>query len=124
MGSAVCDLLPRSGAPGRTKRPGRPGCLRLGSAVCISPPAHPHLKPPHPPNPTLRCLHIYLKAFPELIGCSVDALQGNVAKLQKDWKLEGQVLAKAVVRQPAVLGYTIDCMGDCAGECNRCWARF
>ncbi|KAI8469146.1 MAG: hypothetical protein J3K34DRAFT_470176 [Monoraphidium minutum] len=65
-----------------------------------------------------------IKSFPEVIGCSVEALQGNVAKLQKDWKLEGQVLAKAVVRQPAVLGYTVDCMGDCIGECNRCWARF
>lgn len=59
-----------------------------------------------------------------MLGLSLDALTANVAKLQRDWKLEGQVLARAVARQPAVLGYTIDCMGDCAGECNRCWARF
>lgn len=65
-----------------------------------------------------------VKAFPEVLGCSPEALKGNVAKLEKDWKLQGQVLAKAVVRQPAVLGYTVDCMGDCVGECIRCWARF
>jgi hypothetical protein len=66
-----------------------------------------------------------VKAFPEVLGCDVQQqLQGNVDKLQKDWKLEGNVLVKAVLRQPAVLGYNLDCMGDCAGECNRCWARF
>jgi hypothetical protein len=66
-----------------------------------------------------------VKAFPEVLGCDVQQqLQGNMNKLQKDWKLEGSVLVKAVLRQPAVLGYNLDCMGDCAGECNRCWARF
>ena len=76
-----------------------------------------HPPPPLPPRQIK-------KAFPEVLGLSLDALTANVAKLQRDWKLEGQVLARAVARQPAVLGYTIDCMGDCAGECNRCWARF
>jgi hypothetical protein len=66
-----------------------------------------------------------LKTFPELLGCDVEQqLRKNCQKLTNDWKLKGKVLAKAVVRSPAVLGYTIDCMGDCAGECNRCWARF
>ncbi|GBF95026.1 hypothetical protein Rsub_07527 [Raphidocelis subcapitata] len=65
-----------------------------------------------------------VKAFPELIGCGEDRLRGNVDHLRSAWKLDGPVLAAAVVRQPALLGYTIDCMGDCAGECNRCWARF
>jgi hypothetical protein len=65
-----------------------------------------------------------VKAFPEVVGCAPAALRANLDKLRADWKLEGQVLAKAVARQPAVLGYTIDCLGDCAGECNRCWARF
>jgi hypothetical protein len=83
-------------------------------------PQHPHPHPhpgppPAPPRP---------QAFPEVIGCRTDALRGNVGKLTKDWKLEGPVLAAAVVRNPSVLGYTLDCMGDCAGECNRCWARF
>jgi hypothetical protein len=48
------------------------------------------------------------QSFPEVIGCSPDALRGNVHKLTADWKLQGPVLAAAVVRQPAVLGYTID----------------
>lgn len=66
-----------------------------------------------------------VKAFPEVLGCDVQQqLQGNVDKLQADWKLQGCVLVKAVLRQPAVLGYNLDCMGDCAGECNRCWVRF
>ncbi|KAF6265979.1 hypothetical protein COO60DRAFT_1633369 [Scenedesmus sp. NREL 46B-D3] len=66
-----------------------------------------------------------VKAFPEVLGCDVQQqLQGNVDKLQKDWNLQDRVLVKAVLRQPAVLGYNLDCMGDCAGECNRCWVRF
>ena len=23
-----------------------------------------------------------------------------------------------------VLGYNVDCEGNCMGECNRCWVRF
>lgn len=66
-----------------------------------------------------------VKTFPEVLGCDVQQqLQANVDKLYVDWKLQGDVLVKAVLRNPAVLGYNVDCMGDCAGECNRCWARF
>jgi hypothetical protein len=66
-----------------------------------------------------------VKNFPEVLGCDVQQqLQANVDKLYVDWKLQGDVLVKAVLRNPAVLGYNLDCMGDCAGECNRCWARF
>lgn len=66
-----------------------------------------------------------LKSFPELVGCRVEQqLRANVHKLQNEWKLKDAVLAKAILRNPSVLGYTVDCMGDCAGECNRCWARF
>lgn len=31
--------------------------------------------------------------------------------------------ANYVMRVPQVLGNNLDCVGDCAGECNRCWAR-
>jgi hypothetical protein len=66
-----------------------------------------------------------VKAFPEVVACDVaNQLQANMSKLEKDWKLTGQVAAKAVVRSPAVLGYNVDCEGTCIGECNRCWARF
>jgi len=66
-----------------------------------------------------------IKAFPEVLGCAVDSqLAGNVSKLQQEWKLQGDVLRGAVLRNPALLGYNVDCLGDCAGECNRCWVRF
>ena len=31
--------------------------------------------------------------------------------------------ANYILRVPQVLGNNLDCVGDCAGECNRCWAR-
>lgn len=66
-----------------------------------------------------------LKIFPEALGCSVeDRLKTNVAKIEKEFKLTGNTLARAIIRQPQVLGYVVDCLGDCVGECNRCWARF
>lgn len=34
------------------------------------------------------------------------------------------VIKGVLLRRPEVLGYNIDCLGDCAGECNRCWVRF
>jgi hypothetical protein len=51
-------------------------------------------------------------------------LQNCMKKLEKDWRMSGDVALKAVLRRPEILGYTIDCVGDCAGECARCWARF
>lgn len=81
----------------------------------------------HPNFHVLSCVQVAktVKAFPEVLGCAVDSqLQGNVAQLQKEWKLEGDVLRGAVLRNPPLLGYNVDCLGDCAGECNRCWVRF
>jgi hypothetical protein len=52
----------------------------------------------------------------QVLGCDIEGqLQASVDKLQKDWKLQGPVLAKAVLRQPAVLGYNLDCEGSCVG---------
>lgn len=66
-----------------------------------------------------------MKLFPEVLGCNVQQqLQGNVDKLQRDWKLQGSVLTNAVLRNPSLLGYNVDCEGNCVGECNRCWVRF
>ncbi|KAG2495410.1 hypothetical protein HYH03_006358 [Edaphochlamys debaryana] len=66
-----------------------------------------------------------VKAFPELLACDTESrLRANTAQLQKQWRLEGAALSKAVLRQPQVLGYSVDCGGDCIGECNRCWVRF
>ncbi|KXZ47561.1 hypothetical protein GPECTOR_34g720 [Gonium pectorale] len=66
-----------------------------------------------------------VRAFPEVLACDVqERLRANVAQLQSQWRLQGATLSKAVLRQPQVLGYSVDCGGDCIGECNRCWVRF
>eukprot|EP00198_Chlamydomonas_reinhardtii_P000984 XP_001690319.1 predicted protein [Chlamydomonas reinhardtii] len=66
-----------------------------------------------------------VKAFPELLACDAETrLRANTAQLQKQWRMQGATLTKAVLRQPQVLGYSVDCSGDCIGECNRCWVRF
>ena len=46
------------------------------------------------------------------------------AFLARTYRLEGPTLASVLERKPQVLGNTVDCAGDCIGECNRCWARF
>ncbi|KAJ9514929.1 hypothetical protein QJQ45_028660 [Haematococcus lacustris] len=66
-----------------------------------------------------------VRLFPEVLACSVEGqLQKSVAKLQGEWRMTGDVLTRALVRQPQVLGFDRDCEGTCFGECNRCWARF
>jgi len=40
------------------------------------------------------------------------------------WKMGPSVVAGAVKRRPEALGFNVDCLGDCIGECNRCWVRF
>ncbi|CAA6667691.1 unnamed protein product [Spirodela intermedia] len=42
-----------------------------------------------------------LKKFPEVLGCGLD----------EEVKVN-------------VLGYNVDCKGDCIAQCTRCWARF
>ena len=53
-----------------------------------------------------------------------ERLQANIAKLEKEWKIKGPAVAGVLKRQPRVLGYSVDCLGDCIGECDRCWVRF
>ena len=66
-----------------------------------------------------------VRAFPEVVGCPVEPqLQACLRKLEKQWRMSGDVAARAILRKPNLLGYTIDCVGDCVGECQRCWARF
>ena len=40
-------------------------------------------------------------------------LRANVAKLAKEWKIQGPAAKGCVKRTPRLLGYTIDCSGDC-----------
>jgi hypothetical protein len=68
-----------------------------------------------------------LKAFPEVLSCSIDdLLRPNVARFESQWFMKGSVLAKAVVRKPTLLGLVVDCStvgsGACMGQCSKCWS--
>jgi len=66
-----------------------------------------------------------LRLFPEALGLDVSLMSVNVALLGRSYGIkEGPALDGVLSRKPSVLGNTLDCSGDCAGECNRCWARF
>ncbi|WOL11528.1 hypothetical protein Cni_G20291 [Canna indica] len=70
-------------------------------------------------------LHKLLKKFPEVLGCSLaDEVQTNVGMLEKDWGIKGKALRNLLLRNPKVLGYNVDCKGDCMAQCTRCWVRF
>jgi hypothetical protein len=71
-------------------------------------------------------LRAVLTAFPEAVALDVDTvLAPNVALLERTYRIApGPALAGVLKRKPQVLGNNLDCSGDCAGECNRCWARF
>uniref|UniRef100_A0A7C8YV93 Uncharacterized protein n=1 Tax=Opuntia streptacantha TaxID=393608 RepID=A0A7C8YV93_OPUST len=66
-----------------------------------------------------------LKKFPEVLGCSLEnELKNNVQVLEKQWGITGKPLRNLLLRNPKVLGYNVDCKGDCIAQCTRCWARF
>jgi mTERF len=66
-----------------------------------------------------------LKKFPELLRLDVqDRMRANVEFMQTTWNITGSRLVEAVKSQPQVLGFDVDCGGDCQSECARCWARF
>ncbi|KAH1096667.1 hypothetical protein J1N35_013588 [Gossypium stocksii] len=66
-----------------------------------------------------------LKKFPEVLGCDIEhELKTNVKILEKDWGIKGKSLKNLLLRNPKVLGYNVDCKGDCMAQCTRCWVRF
>ncbi|CAN4081415.1 unnamed protein product [Withania somnifera] len=66
-----------------------------------------------------------LKKFPEVLGCSLeDEMKNNIDILAKQWGIKGKTLRSLLLRNPKVLGYNVDCKGDCVAKCTRCWARF
>lgn len=66
-----------------------------------------------------------LKKFPEVVGCSLEnELKTNVQILEKQWGIKGKSLRSLLLRNPKVLGYIVDCKGDCMALCTRCWVRF
>ncbi|KAG8389691.1 hypothetical protein BUALT_Bualt01G0005100 [Buddleja alternifolia] len=67
----------------------------------------------------------FLKKFPEVLGCSLEnEVKANVGILEKEWGIKGKTLRSLLIRNPKVLGYNIDCKGDCMAQCTRCWVRF
>lgn len=66
-----------------------------------------------------------LRGFPEAMALSVDErMRENIRLLRENLKMDEKRIRKAVLGQPQILGYTLDCGGDCQGECARCWVRF
>ncbi|CAN1235373.1 hypothetical protein LINPERPRIM_LOCUS4475 [Linum perenne] len=66
-----------------------------------------------------------LKKFPEVMGCSLEEdLKKNVGILEKEWGIKGKTLRSLLLRNPKVLGFNVDCKGDCMAQCTRCWVRF
>lgn len=73
---------------------------------------------------------VILKKFPEALNMDVaERMAANMNYLKTTWPAFSGVggdgrLKAAVLEQPAILGFSVDCGGDCMSECNRCWARF
>ncbi|CAM6088921.1 unnamed protein product [Calypogeia fissa] len=65
-----------------------------------------------------------LKKFPELLGCRETLMEHNLGILDKEWGISGKALKNLIKRNPHVLGYSVDCKGDCMAQCTRCWVRF
>ncbi|BBN10168.1 hypothetical protein MPTK1_5g01460 [Marchantia polymorpha subsp. ruderalis] len=64
-----------------------------------------------------------VKKFPELLNC-IDTIETNIGILDKEWGIKGNTLKNLIIRKPQVLGYNVDCKGDCVAQCTRCWVRF
>ncbi|ESQ38629.1 hypothetical protein EUTSA_v10028979mg [Eutrema salsugineum] len=70
-------------------------------------------------------LHKVMKKFPEVLGCSLeDEMKPNIGILENQWGITGKSLRNLLLRNPKVLGYNVDCKGDCVAQCTRCWVRF
>ncbi|CAI0396407.1 unnamed protein product [Linum tenue] len=44
----------------------------------------------------------------------------EVMILEKVWAIKGKSLRNVLLRNPKVLGYNVDCKGDCIAQCTRC----
>lgn len=70
-------------------------------------------------------VHKILKKFPEVLGCDFEKeVKSNVGLLGSQWGIKGKTLCNLLLRNPKVLGYNVDCKGDCMAQCTRCWVRF
>lgn len=66
-----------------------------------------------------------IKMFPYALALDVEKrMKKNIEQMDRDWGISGAAVKRSILRKPEVLGYTLDCKGDCIAECDRCWARF
>lgn len=65
-----------------------------------------------------------VEKFPEVVGLPVEILRNSVVQLEKSFFMKGKVITKTVIRRPDLLGMDFDCLGDCKGQCHKCWVRF
>ena len=65
-----------------------------------------------------------IRRFPEVLGLDIETrIRANLKKLEKDFFIKGKALPKVILRTPNILGYTLDCSGDCISECDKCKKR-
>mmetsp|Transcript_44245 Transcript_44245/g.172272 ORF Transcript_44245/g.172272 Transcript_44245/m.172272 type:complete len:102 (-) Transcript_44245:534-839(-) len=66
-----------------------------------------------------------VKKFPESLALDVEErCRKNVETLKTQYRMDDKRIRNAIKEQPFILGYELDCFGDCVGKCNQCWARF
>ncbi|CAL57113.1 Mitochodrial transcription termination factor-related [Ostreococcus tauri] len=68
------------------------------------------------------------KKQPEILGCDVEQLTSAVEHIEKNYfmKRNTKNFKAYIKRVPQALGNNLDCAAEglnCAGLCNRCWAR-
>ncbi|XBI86092.1 hypothetical protein VPH35_094112 [Triticum aestivum] len=70
-------------------------------------------------------LYKLFKKFPEALRCDLESkVKLNVGKLDSDGGINGKTLQSVLLRNPKVLGYNVDCRGDCAAQCTGFLVRF
>lgn len=62
--------------------------------------------------------------FPELIRLDIERMNESIAQIESyPAYSKPDALRRCIINQPQALGFDVDCGGDCAGECQRCWIR-
>lgn len=66
-----------------------------------------------------------LKGFPEILALPLEGPEPSLKYafefIASDWRMSGPAMQMTVARKPKILGNEVDCRGNCAGLCHRCW---
>ncbi len=68
-----------------------------------------------------------VKKFPEVVRLPIERMEENLQYIRDNFPVladRPEALKASLSEQPHALGNDVDCGGDCAGECKRCWVRF